>query len=380
MKRVIRTDALCRRANGRLFLTALLAVVLPLGCSGKKPTSPPPVPVTVAQVTARPEPLFLDAVGTVEAIETASVRAQVGGVITRVSFADGQTVKAGQPLFEIDPRPFQAALDAAVAQLEKDKFQAENARLQAERYADLVQKDYVTKQDYDAARTQAEVQRSTVAADEAQVKQARLNLGYASVVAPIPGRTGSALLRTGNVVKPNDAVLVVINTMNPVRVSFAIPQDRLPLVQKYAAKGKLEVHVWTSRDSSGSELRGQLIFLDNAVDPATGTVTLKARFSNEKGLLLPGQFVDAELVLTVEPAALTLPAAAVVTGQSGTFVFVVGKDKKVEKRAVRVNRTLDNVVVIDEGLKEGETVVTDGQMRLVPGSRVSIRSAPSKRP
>lgn len=372
-----------KHVRPELYLSCLLSVFLVAasllaGCSGKKRTSPPSVPVTVAQVLARPEPLSLSAVGTVEAIESASVRAQVGGVITKVSFSDGQNVRAGQILFQIDPKPYQAVLDAALAQLARDKFQAENASTQAERYADLVKKDYVTKEEYDTARTQAEALKSTVKADEAEVEQARLNLGYTSVVAPISGRTGSVLVSRGNVVKPNDAVLVVINMMSPIRVSFAIPEDQLPLVQKYASRSKLEVDVWTSRDSSGAEVKGQLIFLDNAVDPSTGTVTLKGRFSNEDGSLLPGQFVNTELVLTTEPAALTLPAAAVVTGQNGTFVFVVGTDKKVEKRMVRVNRTINSTVVIDQGLKEGETVVTDGQMRLVPGSSVSVRPASSR--
>lgn len=363
----------------RTCLSTLFATAVALtGCSGKKSASMPPVPVTVAQVATKSEPLSLNVVGTVEAMETASVRAQVGGVITKVSFVEGQYVPAGHVLFQIDPRPFQTALDAALGQLARDKSQAENAKIQAERYADLVKKDYVTQEEYDAARTQADALGSTVQVDEANVEQARLNLGYASVTAPISGRTGSVLVKRGNVVKANDAALVVINQISPIRVSFAIPQDQLPLVQKYASRGALEVHVWTSRDSSRSEVKGRLVFLDNEVDPSTGTVTLKADFSNEQGSLLPGQFVNTELVLTVEPEALTVPAGAVVTGQDGTFVFVVRSDKKVEKRPVRVNRTLNNTVVIDQGLKTGETVVTDGQMRLVPGATVAIKSSPSK--
>lgn len=363
----------------RACVSTLLAAALVLtGCSGRKSASPPPVPVTVARVLVRPEPLSLSVVGTVEPVETASVRAQVGGVITKVSFAEGQYVRAGHVLFQIDPRSFQAALDVALAQLARDKFQAENAGIQAERYADLVKKDYVTQEEYDAARTQADALRSTVQVDEANVEQARLNLSYASVTAPISGRTGSVLVKRGNVVKANDAVLVVINQISPIRVSFAIPQNQLPRVQKYASRGALEVHVWTSRDSSRSEVKGRLVFLDNQVDPSTGTVTLKADFSNAEGSLLPGQFVDAELVLAMEPEALTVPAGAVVTGQDGTFVFVVGSDKKVEKRPIKVNRTLNNTVVVDRGLKVGETVVTDGQMRLVPGATVAIKSNPSR--
>lgn len=361
----------------------LLAAVLILagvlaGCGSKKAPMSPPVPVTVSRAVVRAEPLSLSAVGTVEPIEAVSVKAQVGGVITKVNFTDGQVVREGQLLVQIDPRSFNAALDAALAQLAKDRAQLANAEIQARRYADLVEKDYVTQEQYDAARTQAEVLKSSVQVDQAAVEQARLNLGYASITAPISGRTGSLLVKRGNVVKPSDAALVVINQMQPIRVSFAVSENQFPLIQKYASRSKLEVHVKPYRDSTRSEVAGRLIFLDNEVDPATGTVTLKADFPNKEGSLLPGQFVDTELILTIEPDVLTVPARAVVTGQEGTFVFVVGRDKKAEKRLVSVNRTLNDTVVIDTGLKAGETVVTDGQMRLVPGSTVMIRPGGSR--
>ena len=363
----------------RIFACGLLGVaVLLAGCTGKKSQAPPPVPVTVARVVVRPEPLSLSAVGTVEPVEAVLVKAQVGGVITEVNFSEGQDVREGQTLVQIDPRPFKAALEAATAQLAKDKFLAENAEIQAKRYQDLVKKDYVTQEQYDAIQTQAQALKSSVQADEASVEQARLNLGYASVSAPISGRTGSLLVKRGNVIKANDAAIVVINQMRPIRVSFAVPQGQLPLVQKYAALDKLDVRVRASSDGNRSEVKGRLVFLDNEVDPGTGTVTLKAEFSNEEGFLMPGQFVETELILVVEPDAITVPAAAIVTGQEGTFVFVIGPDKKAEKRSVKVNRMLDNTVVIDEGLKAGETVVTDGQLRLVPGAAVTIKSNLSK--
>jgi multidrug efflux system membrane fusion protein len=310
-------------------------------------------------------------------MEAVAIRAQVGGVLTRVNFTEGQEVAAGQLLFQIDPRPFQAELDAASAQLAKDRAQAANAETQAKRYADLVAKDYVTKEQDDTARTQAQMLQSTVQADEAAVEQARLSLAYASITAPISGRTGSLLVKKGNLVKASDAPLVVINQIRPIRVSFAIPDAQLPLVQRYSKGGPLEVRVKPSREGDATEVKGRLSFVDNAVDPATGTVTLKAEFTNEEGLLWPGQFVDAELVLTMEPEALTVPAKAIVTGQEGTFVFVVGSDKKADKRPVMVDRTLDGSAVVKGGLKVGETVVTDGQMRLVAGASVEVKTGPA---
>ena len=361
----------------RLGLVLLLALVASTACGRKKQPPPPAVPVTVAEAAVRPVPLSLDAVGTVEPIEAVSVKAQVGGVVDSVLFTEGDDVKAGQLLFQIDPRPFRAALDASKAQLARDQAQAANAQVQAKRYAELVKKDYVTQEQYDAARTQAEVLRSAVQADEAALEQARLNLSWASITSPIAGRTGSLLVKKGNVVKANDAALVVVNQMRPIRVSFAIPGGQLPRVQKYSGRGALEVLVRPSRSGDGGEVRGRLSFVDNAVDPGTGTVTLKAEFPNEDGSLWPGQFVDTQLVLAVEPDALTVPAGAVVTGQEGTFVFVVVEGGKVEKRHVKVNRTVDGDAVLEDGLRAGDTVVTDGQLRLVPGALVEIKAGPS---
>jgi len=357
-------------------LLAAACLFIP-GCKGQKAAPPPTTPVTVDSAAIRPEPLSLKVVGVVEPMETVSIKAQVGGVITQVGFTEGQDVRMGQLLLRIDPRPFQASLDAARAQLARDKAQAANAEIQATRYADLVKKDYVTREQADAARTQAEMFKATVQVDEASVEQARLNLAYTSVTAPISGRTGSLLVKRGNVVKANDAALVVINQMHPIRVNFAIPASQLPLVQKYAGQSKLEVHVKPARNNDGPEIKGELSFLDNAVDPGSGTVDLKAEFSNKEGLLWPGQFMDTELILTVEPNALTVPGTAVVTGQEGTFAYVIGPGNKAEKRPIRVNRVLDNLAVIDEGLKAGEIVVTDGQMRLMPGATVEIKTNPS---
>lgn len=360
----------------RTAFSVLVLFTILAGCGKEKARQMPPAPVSTAEVVVQPQPLALKVVGLVEPIESVSVRPQAGGVITGVYFTEGQEVRAGQLLFRIDPRPYQAALHAAEAQLARDSSQAVYTAMQAQRYADLSEKDFVTREQYEQAKTQAAMLMSALKVGQAAIEQARLNLGYTSVTAPISGRSGALLVKRGNVVSANGPALVVINQIHPIRVSFAIPGTELPLVQSWAAKGSLQVHVTPARGGSGSDrLSGRLTFLDNAVDAATGTVALKAEFANEEDLLWPGQFVDVELVLTIEKEALTVPAVAVVTGQDGTFVYVVTADKKAEKRPVQVNRTLGETIVLDGGVKAGEVVVTDGQVKLVPGARVEIRAA-----
>lgn len=357
------------------FISLLCGMLfLFVACSGKKTMTLPPVPVLVGQATVRPVPLVLQAVGSVEPIESVAVKAQVGGVLLQVNFSEGQDIRVGQMLFQIDPRPFQVALEAASAQLAKDRAQLHNAEIQAKRYGDLIEKDYVTQEQFDAIKTQTEMLKSAVEVDQAAVAQAKLNLSWASITAPISGRTGSLLVKRGNVIKANDVALVVINQLQPIRVSFAIPGTQLPLVQKYAAQGRLQVRVRPSRSDSAT-VTGQLTFLDNAVDTGTGTVTMKAEFRNENEELWPGQFVDTELELTVQNGALTVPASAVVTGQAGSFIYLVTPQKTVEKANVIVNRTVNNITVIDKGIKAGDTVVIDGQMRLVPGARIEIKTS-----
>jgi membrane fusion protein, multidrug efflux system len=356
-------------------LTLLVVALALAGAGAKPPAQAPPVPVVTGVVKVQPAPLLLEAVGTVEPIESVAVRPQVGGVITQVAFTEGDDVRAGQALFRIDPRPLQAALAAAQAQLARDEAQAVNAAAQAARYERLVAKDYVTREQFDAARTQADVFRAAVQADQAALEQAKLNLAYATVSSPVAGRTGSILVKKGNVVTPNGEPLVVVNQLRPIRVNFAVPGDELPRVRQHAAGGALAVRARASRDGAGAELTGRLVFVDNAVAAGSGTVMLKAEFPNEDGALWPGQFVDVALVLAVETAALTVPAAAVVTGQEGPFVFIVGADRKAEKRPVRVDRTIDGLSVVEGGLSDGETVVVDGQMRLVPGAVVEAKPA-----
>jgi membrane fusion protein, multidrug efflux system len=363
--------------NIRSTVVTLFSVIfiITIACSGKKTMTQPAVPVLTGQALVQPMPLTLQAVGSVEPIESVAIKPQVGGVITQVHFTEGQHVRSGQPLFQIDPRPFQVALDAATAQLARDHAQLRNTEIQAKRYSDLNDKEYVTQEQYDAIRTQMEMFKSAVQVDQAAIDQARLNMSWAAITAPISGLTGSLLIKRGNVVKANDAALVVINQLHPIRIRFAIPGTQLPLLQKYAGPGSLPVRAWPSRNGDSLAVTGKLIFIDNAVDDATGTVTLKAEFSNEQNVLWPGQFVDVEIELYLQPDALTVPATAVLTGQSGSFVYVVTKNKTVEKRTVHIDRTVKNVTVIESGLQAGETVVTDGQMRLTPGAKIEMRSS-----
>lgn len=336
---------------------------------------PPPAPVVAGQAKAQPMPVLVRAVGTVEPIESVAVRPQVGGVITRVAFTDGQDVKAGQPLFQLDARPLQAALDAARAQLARDQAQASNAAAQAERYARLVEKDYVTREQADAARTQADVFAAAVQADQANVEQAKLNLSYATVTAPVAGRTGAVLVKKGNVVAAGGGPLVVVNQLDPIRVAFALPATQLAEVRRRQAGGPLAVRVRPSGGREGEAVAGQLVFVDNAVAPNSGTVAMKAEFANGDDVLWPGQFVDVEVELAVEPLALTVPAVAVITGQAGTFVYVIDEAGKAQKKPVTVRRTVGALSVIEGDVADGQAVIVDGQMRVVPGGAVMVKGA-----
>jgi multidrug efflux system membrane fusion protein len=286
-------------------------------------------------------------------------------------------VQAGQVLFEIDARPYVALLQQARAQLVRDEAQAANARRDAARYTALVKEGYVTGSQADQAEATAASAAATVAADQANVSKAALDVANSTIRAPISGRTGSLLVRQGNLVKANsNPPLVVINQIQPILVRFAIPQSQLPDIQKYYRGGNaLQVRA-TPSEGSGVPLMGTLAFIDNNVDSTSGTVLLKARFANPEATLWPGQYTNVALQLFVDPNALTLPAAAVMTGQQGTYVYTIDSAGSAKQRPVQVSRTADSLSVISSGLKEGERVVVDGQSRLIPGSKVSIKGAP----
>ena len=354
-------------------LAGLLALGL-VACEEETLPPPPPVPVTLAAVERQSVPFELAATGSVEPLQTVSVQPQVSGPIVRVAFREGQDVEKGQVLFQIDPRPFQAVLSRTEAILERDKAQEANARQEAARYAELAEQEYVTAQQYDQARTAAAAAAATLAASEAEVAEARLNLQYATIRAPIAGRTGSLRVREGNLVRANEPTpLVTINQIRPILVRFAVPAADLPLIQE--RRGDTLTVRATPVGDRGNVSEGTLSFVDNAVDTATGTILLKGTFPNEDGALWPGEFVNVRLRLYVDEDALTVPARAVVSGQQGSYVFVVERDSTAETRPVKVVRQAGDVAVVSGEIEAGQRVVTDGQLRLRQGSKVQVKEA-----
>jgi multidrug efflux system membrane fusion protein len=329
--------------------------------------------VSVARVERQDLPYAIEATGTVEPIRMVEVTSLVSGMLQRVRFAEGAEVTPGQLLFVIDRRPYEAAVQQAEAALSRDLAQAENAARDAERYRALAQDKSVTEEDYQQKQASADALRATVRADSAAVTIARLNLEYATIRAPIGGRTGGLQVHEGNQVRASAAVpLVTINQLRPILVRFAVPALQLPALQRRGGVA-LRVEARVARDT-GMTAQGVLSFVDNHVDSATGTVLLKARFQNDDAALWPGEFVDVTLILGIQTGATVIPAQAVVTAQRGTYVFVVGADGTVRQQAVTVQRTVDSLAVIADGLTPGSLVVTDGQLRLTPDARVEIRS------
>jgi multidrug efflux system membrane fusion protein len=376
----------------RIRAVLLFSSLLPLlatGCSGggqadgppgdqaKKGGAQPAVPVTVATVARKTVPVQLEAVGKVEPLSTVSVLARVGGELTGVHFTEGQEVQKGQVLFTLDPRPYQAALAQAQAAVARDKAMAANSASDQRRYGDLVQKEYVTREQYDRIAAETASAQATVKADEAAVEAARLQLEYCTIRSPLSGRTGSLLVHQGNLVKANDAQpLVVINQIRPIYVTFSVPQAQLPDIERYRSAGQLAVEA-VPTEGGGARQQGTLSFIDNQIDRATGTILLKATFPNGGHALWPGQFTKVRLTLARQADAVVVPAQAVQTGQQGQYVYVVRPDQTVETRAVQVARTVGSDTVVSAGLTPGETVVTDGQLRLAPGVKVKAREGRS---
>jgi multidrug efflux system membrane fusion protein len=359
-----------------LFLLIFTIVVAAFLFSCSKKAGPPPkapMPVTAETVVQKTVPLQINAIGNVEAYSTVSVKSQIEGVLTRVHFKEGQDVKKGDLLFTIDPRPYEAALKQAEANLAKDTAQLENARVEVGRYGELVKKGYVAREQYDQIKTNAAALEATVNADKALVDNARVQLKYCYIYSPITGRTGYLLSNQGNLIKANaDNPIVTINQIQPIYATFSVPEQYLSEIKKYMSSGKVKVDAVIEKEQTEE---GMLTFVDNTVDVNTGTIKLRATFANKDKRLWPGQFVDIVMILTMQPNAVVIPSQAIQSGQSGVYVFVIKSDLTVESRPVVVARSLDGESMIEKGLQPGEKVVTDGQLRLVPGAKVEIKTS-----
>jgi multidrug efflux system membrane fusion protein len=334
------------------------------------------LPVEVAPAVQKTVPVELRAIANVQAYSTVTVKSKVGGELIRVHFTEGEDVKKGDLLFMIDPRPFEAALNQAEANLQKDLAQAKHAQEDARRYEFLIHKGVVPQQQYDKFRTDADALEATVLADKAAVENARIQLDYCSIHSPIDGRTGSLMVKQGNIIKADDITLVVINQITPIDVAFSIPEQYLSEIKKYMASGKIQVEALIPTNEEHPE-KGIITFIDNAVDSSTGTIRLKGTFANHERRLWPGQFVNVVLTLAIEPNVIVVPSQTIQTGQAGQYVFVVKSDFTVESRPVVVGRSVNGEVVIQKGLQANENVVTDGQLRLYPGARVEIKTSDS---
>jgi multidrug efflux system membrane fusion protein len=399
---VLSNEAILPYSSSLAIWSVGAACLLSLGCSSQSaaPPSMPPVPVTVATAVQKNVPIQLRPIGNVESYASITIKAQVAGELVRIHFSEGQDVKKGELLFEIDRRPYEQALHQAEANLNRDLAQqrqaeanlgrdlaqAENARAQAARYAKLTAEGVISKEQNDTMRTTArsadestradqaaiESARAAVVADKAAVEKARLDLEYCEIRSPIDGRTGSLQVKQGTLIKSNaDTAMVVVNQIYPAYVTFSVPEEQLGAIRKSMALGPLEVQAYVPSDP-GEAARGQLSFIDNTVDSTTGAIKLKATFPNKEHKLWPGQFVNVVLTIGTESSVTVVPTEAVQTGQQGSYAFVVKADQTVENRVLTVGRTIGRETIIAKGITPGEIVVTDGQLRLVPGFKVAI--------
>jgi multidrug efflux system membrane fusion protein len=375
---------MARRAIGAVGIIALAAigVICWLGLRSPAPTAaaqtaPQAVPVTAGVVAAQDVPVFLNAIGTVQAYNMVAIKSRVDGQIVRIDFKEGQDVKAGDPLFQIDPRPFQATLDQAQASKQKDEAQLAGALLDLERYEKLIGTGYQTRQSYDNQRATVAQLQAALKGDDAQINTAKLNLSYADIRSPIDGRTGARLVDKGNLVHANDNnPLVMITEVKPIFVSFTLPQENLEDVRENHKGSPLVVNAYTG-DGKKQLAEGKLTLIDNTIDQATGTIHLKARFDNEDERLWPGQFVGLRVVLSTRRDVATVPSQTVQNGPNGHYAYVIKPDNTVERREVEVASIQDGIAVVTKGLAAGERVVVDGQYRLTNGARVNPQTAPA---
>ncbi len=389
LSRALRSSALCcGPALVNILLVALLAALTGCGEKAATPTAGGaggggggkrgggggPAPVYVGQVQKKNVPLVIEAIGAVEPIRTTAVRSQVTGILVKIAIKEGQTVKAGDLLFEIDPRPFENALRSAEADLQKAKVQLETARAQVARYKSLTTDQMVSKEQFEKISDTARSLESEVQSDESRLATAKLQLEYCSIRAPLAGRTGNISVHEGDLIRVNEAggLLVTINQVSPIYVTFGVPQQYFGSLVRYRETGTLKVAVVPPGVDEKAE-HGELTFMDNTVDSSTGTLKLKGTFPNPLQRLWPGQFATVTVTLAA-PEVLTVPNSAIQTSQSGQHVYVVQADKTAELRPIVVERLYEADAVITKGLVEGETIVVDGQLRVLPGKPVDVKT------
>ena len=338
-------------------------------------TASPAIPVTAGTVKVEDVPVFLNGIGTVQAYNSVAIKSRVDGQIVRVDFKEGQDVREGDPLFQIDPRSYQAAVDQAQAAKQKDEANLAGAQADLERYEKLLTPGWQTRQSYDQQKAQVAQLQAAIKGDEAQINTAKINLGYTDIRSPIDGRLGARLVDKGNIVHANDNTpLVMITEFKPIFVSFTLPQESLDDVHENNKQAPLVVRAY-SGDGKKELAEGKLTLIDNMIDQATGTIHLKARFDNENERLWPGEFVSLRVILSMRRGVATVPQQTVQQGPNGHYAYVIKPDNTVERRAVEVASIQDGIAVITKGLAENERVVVDGQFRLTEGARVNPTAA-----
>ncbi len=366
------------RSSYPLIAVALAVAIITSGCANKGQGSAsagrPPAPVVVANVEQRDIPLQITGIGNVEAYQTVQIRSQVNGQIEKIFFKEGDDVRQGQKLFELDKRPFEADLEKTIAQTHHDEAQAENSRIQRERYSGLEKEGIVSHEQAGQLSAQAQADASGVEADKASAQAARVQLQYTDIYAPIDARAGTLMINLGNLVKANDTpYLVQLNQITPIYVTFFVPESNLARVRERFAAGQLKVLAYPKGQPDNPSV-GRLTFIDNGVDTTTGMFKLKATFDNKDRKLWPGQFVDVALELSTEKNAIVVPTRAIQTGQNGEYVYVVGADNTAELRPVKTRGMFQNMTVIADGLNAGERVIVNGQLRVVPKGKVVVQN------
>jgi multidrug efflux system membrane fusion protein len=377
-------------SNTHKFLLISIALIVALalaGCGKKQDVQAagpaaerPAAPVVVASVQQKDVPVQIHAIGNVEAYQTVQVRSMVNGQIDNIFFKEGQDVHKGQLLFQLDKRPFAADLEKAIGTMRHDEATAANSELQAKRYTELEQQGVIAKEQADQFRSQAKADASAVYADKAAVDAARVQLAYTDIIAPIDARTGAVMIHKGNLVKANDTpFLVQLNQISPIYVTFTVPENELAEVRQFSAAKKLKVLAFPKGQST-NPAEGELTFIDNGVDMTTGTVKLKATFTNKERRLWPGEFVDVVLNLSMHKNAILVPTKAVQAGQQGDYVYVVTPQNTADSRNVQTSGTYENMTVVTAGVQPGEKVIVDGLLRVAPNAKVAVQGSADNSP